>query len=209
MKAIYIILSFCMGLFLGNLLFEKDPVMLKPPSQASPVVEKIQTIDTLKLKAEGELRRQNNFLRGQLVITDLQLKENRGRLGLERKKVSRLQARLLEDSLPGNPVADTLSERIDTLNAITDSLFRDYETKINLTESSLAVRDSEIVICNQAYGQLKDLAKEQAYREQQLTENLNAVLKEQKKKRFQNRLLVGGMVFLSGIAATLLIQQKQ
>lgn len=84
-----------------------------------------------------------------------------------------------------------------------------YENKVDLTENLVAIRDSEIVICNRSYSQLKDFIDEQARREQKLTEDLNTLLKQQKKKRLQNRLLAGGMLFISGIATTLFIKSRE
>ena len=75
-----------------------------------------------------------------------------------------------------------------------------------LMEKMVAVRDTQLLICNQSYREVKDLIREQEQREQQLTENLNLALKQLKQKRFQNRLLAAGMLFVSGIAATLYIK---
>lgn len=89
------------------------------------------------------------------------------------------------------------------MQSVTDSLVSDYEYKIKLTETKCAVRDSEIVICNKAYSGLKDLVKEQAMREQQLTESLNEALKQQRKKRLQNRFLTGECYLSRGLPQVL------
>lgn len=73
-------------------------------------------------------------------------------------------------------------------------MFSIYETKLKLNEDLVAVKDSELMSCNRSYRQMQDLVKEQSLREQQLTEDLNTVLKQQKKKKFQNRLIAAGML---------------
>jgi hypothetical protein len=75
-------------------------------------------------------------------------------------------------------------------------------------ESMVAIRDSQIEVCDRSYQEAKDLMLEQSKREQQLTENLNVALKQLKRKRFQNRILASGMLFVSGIITTLYIKSK-
>ncbi len=75
-------------------------------------------------------------------------------------------------------------------------------------QSMVAIRDSQIELCDQSYRETKDLLLEQSKREQQLTENLNVALKQLKRKRFQNRVLAAGMLFVSGIITTLYIKSK-
>lgn len=211
MKTFYLILSFCMGLFLGYVLFNNENENLNPPSSSIPVtvLEKVKSIDSAKANADLSLKRQNDFLRSQLAVADHQVKVNRLRLETERSKVSRLQAKLASDSSYNeNSAADSLNLTIGAVNAVTDSLIVDYEHRIQLSDSIVAVKDSLIVVCDLAYNQIKDIAKEQALREQQLTESLNASLKQERKKRMQNRLLAGGMVFLTGVATSLIIHRK-
>jgi hypothetical protein len=95
------------------------------------------------------------------------------------------------------------------MNIATDSLVCNYESKIRIAESNVAVRDSELIICNRAYQKVQSLVGEQIARERQLTEDLNKILKQQKKKRIQNRMLALGMVFISGFTASLIIKSKQ
>lgn len=211
MKTFYLILSFCMGLFLGYAVFHNESEILKPPLTftTSSAQTKLKEIDSSKAGGEYNLKRQNDFLRGQLTITDYQLKDSKAKLVAERKHMAGLQSRLPKDSACSNAcTTDSLNHSIATIHAITDSLIVDYESRIANTDSTVALRDSQIMICNQAYNQLKDLSKEQAMREQQLTESLNAALKQERKKRMQNRLLAGSMVFLSGIATSLIIYRK-
>lgn len=211
MKTFYIIPAFCMGLFAGYLLFNKQTQTLKPPLENTrPAKAVIAAVDSSKSKAEKDLKQQNDFLKGQLAITDSKLKQNRASLERERKKLRFIQDRLKSDTLRCDTlITDSIQQRVDVIQVLTDSLFCDYEARIRLTEMECALRDSGIVICNRAYNQLKDLAKEQALREQQLTESLNEALRQQRRKRLQNRFLAGGMLFISGVAASLILRPKQ
>lgn len=211
MKTFYIILAFCIGLFAGYVLFNKPTKTLKPPLEnIHPATEVIAAVDSSKSNAERALKRQNDFLKGQLTITDTKLKQNRASLEQERKKLRLVQVELQADSLCCDKMLkDSLTQRVDAVQVLTDSLFCEYEERIRLTEKDCALRDSGIVICNRAYNQLKDLAKEQAFREQQLTERLNEALRQQRRKRLQNRFLAGGMLFVSGVATSLFLHAKQ
>ncbi len=211
MKTFYLIIAFCIGLFTGYFLFnDLNSVQITAPPK--PVAEiKAKQIDVNKMHSDSTLQKRNELLSGQLKIVTVQLKANKNSLLQERQKINDLKNIVVHDSLPckERELVDSLTSRIDKLNAITDTMFSIYETKLKLNESVVAVRDSELVVCNTSYRQMQDLVKEQALREQQLTEDLNTVRKEQKKKKFQNRLIAAGMLFISGIATTLLIRSKQ
>lgn len=211
MKTFYLIIAFCLGIFTGYLLFNDSNTaqILVPPK---PVVEiKAKQIDSNKLHSDSVLQKRNELLSGQLKIVATQLKVNKNSLLQERQKINELKNTIVHDSLPctDHELIDSLTGRIDKLNAITDTMFSIYETKLKLNEDLVAVKDSELMSCNRSYRQMQDLVKEQSLREQQLTEDLNTVLKQQKKKKFQNRLIAAGMLFISGVATTLLIRSKQ
>lgn len=211
MKTFYIIFTFCMGLFAGYVLFNKENQTLKPPLEPfETIATKAAAIDQSKDSAFEKLKRHNDFLQGQLAIVNTKLKQNKSSLDSERLKLSQIQKAITEDTLcRANQLKDSLNQSICGIHAVTDSMVSDYEYKILITESKCAVRDSEIIICNKAYSGLKDLLKEQAMREQQLTESLNEALKQQRKKRLQNRFLTGGMLFVSGLATSFIIYSKQ
>ncbi len=211
MKTFYIIFTFCMGLFAGYVLFNKENQNLEPPLEhIETIATKSEAIDKSKDSAIEKLKQQNNFLQGQLAIVNGKLKQKKSSLYSERKKLSQIQQIISEDTLCKDKVrTDSLNQSISNIHAVTDSLVSDYEYKIKLTEAKCAIRDSEIVICNIAYSRLKDLVKEQAMREQQLTESLNEALKQQRKKRLQNRFLTGGMLFVTGLATSFIIYSKQ
>ena len=211
MKPIYLVLAFCIGLFTGYFLFnDSNSVTISPPSTAL-AESKAMVIHAEKSHADSNLLKRNEMLSGQLKIVSSQLKSSKTVLATERLKIDRLTQTLIYDSLPctNRELVDSLVNRIDKLNAITDTVFSIYENKVKLKEDLVAVRDSELIVCKTAYTRMQDLVKEQALKEQQLTDDLKTILKQQKKKKFQNRLIAAGMLFISGVATTLLIRSKQ
>jgi len=212
MRTFHIILAFCAGLFTGYLFFDNDPGIRKPLSNAGQdVIVSLQHIDTAKVKAESVLQKRNTLLAGQLLLVNSQLNESRATLSKERQKVKVIQTRLLNDTntCKDSLLLQNLALQIDTLNAATDSLVGNYEFKIHIAESSIAIRDSQLVICNTAYQDAQSLVQEQAARERQLTDQLNTVLKQQRKKHIQNRVLAIGMLFVSGFTTSMIIKSKQ
>lgn len=211
MKTFYLIIAFCIGIFTGYLLFNDfNSVQITAPPK--PVAEiKAKQIDVNKMHSDSTLQKRNELLSGQLKIVSSQLKSSKTVLATQRQKIDRLTQTLIHDSLPctNRELVDSLVNRIDKLNAITDTVFSIYENKVKLKEDLVAVRDSELVVCKTAYTRMQDLVKEQALKEQQLTDDLKTILKQQKKKKFQNRLIAAGMLFISGVATTLLIRSKQ
>lgn len=212
MRTFHIILAFCIGLFTGYLCFNEKPARSVADIPPDTVVDRAAAIDSTKTIADLSFKKRNDLLAGQLLIANAQLKESRTALNTERSKIKVMQASLLSDSSANR--CDTvfkqeLAARIDTLNSVTDSLIGKYQSKVQLADSTIALRDSQLVICNSAYQDMKSLIQEQAARERQLTENLTLALKQQKRKRIQNRFLAAGMLFVSGLTTSLIIKYKQ
>lgn len=212
MRTFHIILAFCAGLFTGYLLFDNDPgVHISKSKPGTDAIVTLQHIDTAKVNAESVLKKRNDLLAGQLLIVNSQLNESRATLLTERQKVKAIQDQLLKDTsnCKDSVLQQNLSLQMDTLNAATDSVICNYESKIYIAEGTIAVRDSQLIVCNAAYQDVQSLVQEQAARERQLTDDLNTVLKQQKRKRIQNRVLAIGMLFVSGFATSLIIKSKQ
>ena len=208
MKTLYYILSFCAGLLLGYLLFRElvryTSIYPQEPLQAI----KMKHIQQQKALKELALKKQNDLLESHLKAIDKQLSASKDALFHERQMLKMLHLKLLDNHAPALDSLDKnqLALRLDILNTVTDSLLIVYETKLQITQSMLAVRDSQLVVCNGAYQQAQSLVTEQVARERQLTEDLNTALKQQKRTRLKSRLLGGGMLFLSGLTATLLLR---
>lgn len=211
MKTVYIIIAFCAGLFLGHLLFPSEQ-NIKPPSLAETerTEVKLNTLDTTMLAGEVHLLKENDSLKKRLQLANNLLTIHKSLLSSEQSKVIQLANRIKHDTIfqTDSVLTGSLYAELADLNANTDSIIKNYEQKDSLMEKMVAVRDSQILICNQSYNEVKELIREQEQREQQLTEDLNTALKQLKQKKFQNKLLAAGMLFVSGIAATLYIKSK-
>lgn len=110
------------------------------------------------------------------------------------------------DSVPF--VADTIlpiAENYFASEAASDSSCTEA---IRSLEQIVINRDSSICLYKKNEANQRDLQREQMLREQQLTEQLNTAYKVQRKKILQNKFLAGGLVFITGFTATLLINQK-
>jgi hypothetical protein len=212
MKTVYIIIAFCAGLFLGHLLFQTDKGINPPVTEAVQKTSKqLNSIDSIFFENKIDFLQQNDSLKNKLAAVNNLLSISKGLLFAERKKVLELTIRLADNaaSPTDSLLINNLSTGIAQLNSKTDSLVLNYERRDSLMESMIAIRDSQIVLCDRTYQETKDLLLEQSLREQQLTENLNVALKQLKRKRLQNRVLAGGMLFVSGIITTLYIKSKQ
>lgn len=211
MKTVYIIISFCIGLFIGHLLFPTEKNIKPPISEAvQQTKEKLNVIDSSMFEGKVRFLAQNDSLKQKLSTANSLLSIHKSLLASERSRVKRLLDRLETDTIvhTDSTIVDSLCLQINSMNAKTDSLMSYYERKDSLMQSMVAIRDSQIELCDQSYQQTKDLLLEQSQREQQLTENLNTALKQLKRKRLQNRILAAGMLFVSGIVTTMYIKSK-
>lgn len=212
MKTLYIIISFCLGLLLGYVLFKSG---LKPNSTEafhlpSNTLSQLNQMDSARLASQYKFTFYKDSLSKKLNAQTFLIGSQKKRLIHFQQKINQLVFQLQTDSIQGDSLlTDSLGIAITDSQIQTDTLIASYERKCQLYDTLLAVRDSQILILNKSYGQLQDFAKEQALREQQLTNDLNTTLKALNRKRNQNRILAGGMLFISGVATTLFIKSRQ
>lgn len=212
MKTVYIIIAFCAGLFLGHLIFPSEKEINTPMTgEVLQTQAKLNIIDSAMFEGQVRFLVQNDSLKKKLEVTNNQLSIHKSLLSSERNKVNQLTNRIAEAALlkGDSTITDSLCLEIQNLNTKTDSLIDYYDRKDSLMQSMVAIRDSQIELCDKSYSEAKDLILEQSKREQQLTENLNVTLKQLKRKRFQNKILAAGMLFISGITTTLYIKSRQ
>lgn len=127
----------------------------------------------------------------------------------------RAKAKFLEDRLKSviqNSDSDYVStDSIKPLAydyfAVQDNNNTSCDSTIKTLEQIVANRDASIFLFRKSETNLRDLQREQELRNQLLAEELNTAYKAQKKKVRQNKLLAGGLIFISGFATTLLISQ--
>lgn len=209
----YIILSFCVGLFLGFILF-KSYCTHKPSEIATNLdkeKEQLQEINTIKIIYDRKFRILKDSLSDKLLVQNKLLSKQKIILLKSQEHLNHLLFQLKADSFPNRDTAviDSLSFEIRNTALESDTLINTYELKNKTYQAMVAVRDSELVILNKSYASINDFSKEQLLREQQLTNDLNTSLKSLRRKRIQNKILAGGMLFISGIATTLLIKSRQ
>lgn len=158
-----------------------------------------------KLKTHSDsLQKELSFTKSKLKATKLKLSQSQTALvTLAKKKSDTLSfVQLLND-------CDSLKQQTLAYVAWVDSTQSIYDTNIVQLQEMVAIKDSQIVVCNSSYAQLKGLLDENLERERKLTEDLNTAYKSQRRKVLQNKLLVGGMLILSGIATTLYINANK
>lgn len=168
-------------------------------------IDKSYNVAFEKLKTYSDsLQKELSFTQSKLKATKFKLNESQTALvALAEKKSDTLSfEQLLND-------CDSLKQQ--TLLYITwvDSIQTIYDTNIVQLQEMVAIKDSQIVVCNSSYAQLKGLLDENLERERKLTEDLNTAYKSQRRKVLQNKLLAGGMLILSGIATTLYINANK
>lgn len=117
----------------------------------------------------------------------------------------RKQRLKLERQLP----CDTLRNETQVLSAMSkwqDSL---CNLTIQSLQDGIAIRDSQLIVCDRSYAAMLDLQKENQLREIKMIEELNAALKSCRKKRNENRMLSLGWMIMAGITTSLFIKTQQ
>lgn len=209
----YIILSFCVGLLLGYILFKSHCTHkeFEISTNLDKEKEQLQAINTLKIIYNRKFRILKDSLSGKLESQNKLLSKQKIALSKSQEHLNNLLFQLKSDSFPNRDtsVIYSLSFEIHNSQSQIDTLIITYEQKNKIYQAMVAVRDSELVILNNSYTSINDFSKEQLLREQQLTNDLNTALKSLRRKRIQNKILAGGMLFISGVATTLLIKSRQ
>lgn len=214
MKRILIVIlltAFITGLFL---LFDKcsnDQTLKPDKTQLIQSEKQVSTIDNHYQKTIASLQKRSDSLEGELKQTQYKLKV--AKLKLEQSKFDVVT--LAKKDTAGESEVQKLSD-CDSLKAqvlafanLVDSTQTEYEKDVSKLNNLLAIKDSQIVVCNNSYSQLKSITDENLQREQKLTEDLNTAYKQQRKNRIQNKFLAAGFLILSGLTTTLLINARK
>ena len=104
---------------------------------------------------------------------------------------------------------DTLKQEVLVLNGLTNNVDSLCTESINSLNQSIAIRDTQLTFCNRNYQSLFDLQKENRIREQQLTDELKVAYKQNKRKRFESKMLSAGLMIMTGITTTLFIKSQK
>lgn len=141
-------------------------------------------------KVADSLKTENKKLSGKLQIARALLKK---------------QQTVVVSNIP----CDTLRKEVVVLNQLCNEQDSLCGIFINSLNRSVAIRDSQIVMCNRSYLSMYDLQKENQQRQQQLADELNTAYKQNRKKRFENKMLSCGLMIMAGITTTLFIKSQK
>ena len=108
-----------------------------------------------------------------------------------------------------NISCDTLIQEVLVLNGLINNADSMCIENINSLNQSIAIRDTQLIFCNRNYQSLFDLQKENRIREQQLTDALKIAYKQNKRKRFESKMLSAGLMIMTGITTTLFIKSQK
>lgn len=139
--------------------------------------------------------------------TDSLTKQNKElsfRLNTARKLLKQQQTKVVS-----NIPCDTLKREVLVLNGLTNNVDSLCTESINSLNQSIAIRDTQLIFCNRNYQSLFDLQKENRIREQQLTDELKVAYKQNKRKRFESKMLSAGLMIMTGITTTLFIKSQK
>jgi hypothetical protein len=185
-----------------------------PPEKTSTYLSEDTAFVSQWKKEKQELQKQYDQ-----QISAMQLKhdslqsvanEKKEALATYRLKAEDLQNKLKEVLVQSDSTHQFSDSTMPLANAYFNAETQEDSTcneTIHSLEQLVGNRDSTIVIYKRAEINLRDVQKEQELRTHYLTEQLNTAYKVQKKKSRQSKFLAGSLVFLSGLATTLLITQ--
>lgn len=141
-------------------------------------------------KVADSLKTENQKLNVKLQVTRALLKK---------------QQTLVTSNIP----CDTLRKEVVVLNELSNEQDSLCSLNISSLNQAVAIRDSQIVMCNRTYQSMYDLQKENQQRQMQLADDLKTALKANRKKRFENKMLTCGLMIMTGITTTLFIKSQQ
>ena len=113
-----------------------------------------------------------------------------------------LQSSLLRFSVKDSSINDTIVPLITKLNELDTEKDKQCDTAIALYEKEICKKDSIINYQQKIEVQLKEFNTEQDLQNTFLTNQLNTVYKQQKKKNRQTKFLSIGMLFLTGVVTS-------
>lgn len=209
---VILITALCIGLFLLFSTCSNDTEHLKPDKEQiqnaeheANLVEKYYQNAFINLKVHSDsLERVLNKTQRQLIATKIKLEQSKFNVvSLVERDTSGLSVQQkLND-------CDSLKEEVSDYVVWVDSTQNGYEAEIRQLTNIVAVKDSEIVVCQISYTQLKSISDDNLQRERKLKEDLETAYKQQRKNRIQNKFLAAGFLILSGITTSLIIQSRQ
>lgn len=160
-----------------------------------------QSLSALASKNDS-LMKQLSFTKTKLNV----LKQQQHATGIKITALAQNDSRLTIAQQLSN--CDSL--KTEALNYIkqADSTQALYDSTIVQLENVIAVKDTSLNICKRTYEELSRINEDNLRRGQKLTDALEKSVKQDKRKRIQNKFLAGGLLVLSGITTSFLINAK-
>jgi hypothetical protein len=124
-------------------------------------------------------------------------------------QVTRALLKKQQTVVVSNIPCDTLRKEVIVLNELCNEQDSLCSISIGSLNQAVAIRDSQIVMCNRSYQSMFDIQKENQQRQMQLANELNTAYKQNRKKRFENKMLTCGLMIMAGITTTLFIKSQQ
>ena len=156
----------------------------------------------------GQIEKENKKCQEDLKLCEFKVdslsKQNKDlsyKLSNARILLKRQQAQVISKT-----PCDTTKIEVAVLNVLANKQDSVCIDSINYLNQSVAIRDSQIAICNTNYQSLYDLQKQNILREQLLTDVLNVAYKRIVRKRIENKMLSKGLMIMTGITTTLFIK---
>ena len=155
------------------------------------------------------LQFRNDSLTKELAITKSKLKSSKLKQQVSELKVLALAKKDTSTNVTEElSNCDSLKKEVIAYVHQVDSTQALYEGTIAQLESLLAIKDTSLIVCKTSYNDLKQINEDNLRREQRLTADIEQSIKVQKRKTWQNKLLAGGFLILSGILTSILIIKK-
>jgi actin-related protein len=199
------------GLFLSLSTCNTEEKIKPDKTEMIKASEKAESIDADYKNAFESLKSQSDSLQKELSVTQSKLKATKLKLNQSQTALVAL-AEKQSDTLSFETLlndCDSLKQQTLAYVAWVDSTQSIYESNILQLHEMVATKDSQVVICKNAYSQIQGLLNDNLERERKLSEDLNTAYKSQRRKVLQNKLLAGGMLVLSGIVTTLYINANK
>jgi uncharacterized protein YxeA len=215
-RTVVIIFLLIIAVMLGSIaLFHRDntgaPNIKTSKQQIAQSESQVKLIDENYEQAMLLFKKRNDSLQRELKQTQLKLQAAKVRLDQSQISVLHFANKdtAHESIVQQLSDCDSLKTQVIAFAGIIDSTRDIYECNIMQLQNKVAIRDSELVLCQSSYTEMKNLMDENLERERQLTEDLQTAYKQQRRKAIQSKLLAGGFLLLSGITTTLYLNSKQ
>jgi hypothetical protein len=193
-------------------LFDSSPVGVPTPS---PAVKAIQTETKEILKNYRKtiklLQAENDSLQLQIKSGKAELLNAKQKVTVTQIKVKRLSEKTVseKDTTRKLVYCDSLREQVSVLmdeSSVKDSL---YEKNISDLTALVQTKDSMFVASEQKCERMQVLLERSLKDQQELTDDVNKLNKQVKKKNRRQKWLGAGLLILSGISSALLISNHR